>query len=49
VTSGTCATAAAADTIVCDLPPADRADVAEALEESYPLTPVVRSAHELLH
>jgi hypothetical protein len=46
--SGVCATAAAADTIVCDLPLADRANVVEALAESYPLTRVVRSAHELL-
>jgi hypothetical protein len=46
---GTCATAAGADEIVCELPSDSRGGIMDALEERYPHLVVRRSARELLH
>ena len=46
---GTCATASAADEIVCELPSDCRGEVVDALEERYPTVTLRRSARELLH
>jgi hypothetical protein len=46
---GECATASAADEIVCDLPASERGAVVDALTERYPLSRLHRSPRELLH
>jgi hypothetical protein len=46
---GTCATAAGADEIVCELPTESRGDIMDELEARYPQLVVHRSARELLH
>jgi hypothetical protein len=46
---GTCAAAAGAHEIVCELPSDCRGDVMDALEERYPQVTVRRSVRELLH
>jgi hypothetical protein len=45
---GTCATAASADEIVCELRPDCRGDIMDALEERYPHLVVRRTVRELL-